>query len=41
LAREVNITIRSAGWWREGTDGFRADITRRPLLPIFSEEEAG
>ena len=40
LAREVNVTIRSSAWWREGTDGFHADDTRRPLVPVFSEEEA-
>jgi predicted nucleotidyltransferase len=40
LAREVNVTIRSPDWWREGTDGFHADVTRRPLVPIFSAEEA-
>lgn len=38
LAREVNVTIRSAAWWREGTDGFHADVIRRPLVPLFSEE---
>jgi predicted nucleotidyltransferase len=38
LAREVNVTIRSPAWWREGTDGFHADVTQRPLIPIFSEE---
>jgi hypothetical protein len=41
LAREVNATIRSPAWWREGTDGFHADVTRRPLVPLFSEEGAG
>ena len=41
LAREVNITIRSLAWWREGTDGFHTDVTRRPLIPIFSEEGTG
>jgi hypothetical protein len=41
VAREVNVTIRSLTWWREGTDGFHADVTRRPLVPLFSEEEAG
>jgi predicted nucleotidyltransferase/AraC-like DNA-binding protein len=41
LAREVNVTIRSPAWWREGTDGFHADVTRRPLVPIFNEEEKG
>src|SRR3984957_17913873 len=40
-AREVNVTIRSPAWWREGTDGFHADVTQRPLVPIFSEEEPG
>lgn len=37
LAREVNVTIRSRLWWQQGTDGFHADVTRRPLVPIFSE----
>ena len=41
LAREVNVTIRSPAWWREGTDGFHADVTRRPLVPIFNEVGAG
>jgi len=41
LAREVNVTIRSQAWWQEGTDGFHADVTRRPLVPIFNEEETG
>jgi hypothetical protein len=36
LAREVNVTIRSPAWWRGGTDGFHADVTRRPLVPLFS-----
>jgi predicted nucleotidyltransferase len=35
LAREVNVTIRSAQWWEHGDDGFHADITRRPLVAIF------
>ncbi len=38
LAREVSVTIRSPGWWREGSDGFHADVTRRPLVPLFSTE---
>ncbi|HUN37564.1 MAG TPA: nucleotidyltransferase domain-containing protein [Trebonia sp.] len=38
LAREVSVTIRSPAWWREGTDGFHADITRRPLVPLLREE---
>jgi predicted nucleotidyltransferase len=40
LAREVNVTIRSPSWWREGSDGFHADVTRRPLVPVFRPEEA-
>jgi predicted nucleotidyltransferase len=40
LAREVNVTIRSMDWWRTGTDGFHADVIRRPLVPIFSERGA-
>jgi predicted nucleotidyltransferase len=35
LAREVNVTIRSPVWWREGGDGFHAEVTRRPLVPVF------
>jgi predicted nucleotidyltransferase len=34
LAREVNITVRSGHWWDRGDDGFHAEITRRPLVPI-------
>lgn len=41
LTQEVNVTIRSPAWWREGTDGFHADVTRRPLVPLFREEGAG
>ena len=41
LAREVNVTIRSPAWWRDGTDGFHADVTRRPLVPLFSEDGTG
>ena len=40
LAREVNVTIRSPAWWRDGTDRFHADITRRPLVSLFSQERA-
>ena len=39
LAREVNVTIRSPSWWREGSDGFHADVTRRPLVPLFGAEQ--
>lgn len=38
LAREVNITIRSSQWWREGDDAFHAEVTRRPLVPILEPE---
>jgi predicted nucleotidyltransferase len=41
LAREVNVTIRSPAWWRDGTDGFHADVTRRPLVSLFGEERPG
>ena len=41
LAREVSVTIRSPAWWRDGTDGFHADVTRRPLVPLFSEDGTG
>jgi predicted nucleotidyltransferase len=40
LAREVNVTIRSARWWRTGDDGFHTEINRRPLVPIYGEEAA-
>lgn len=40
LAREVNVTIRSPAWWREGTDGFHAEVTRRPLVPVLGKEGA-
>jgi predicted nucleotidyltransferase len=34
LAREVNVTIRSPVWWREGGDDFHADVTGHPLVPV-------
>jgi predicted nucleotidyltransferase len=37
LAREVNVTIRSSQWWRDGDDGFRTELTRRPLALVFGE----
>jgi len=37
LAREVNVTVRSAQWWQEGTDGFHDEVTRRPLVAVLSE----
>jgi predicted nucleotidyltransferase len=38
VGREVNMTVRSADWWRAGDDGFRAEILRRPLLRIGGED---
>ena len=38
LDREVNVTIRSAQWWRAGGDGFHAEIKKRPLVPVYGEE---
>jgi predicted nucleotidyltransferase len=40
LAREVNVTIRSPRWWREGEDGFHAEVTGHPLVPVFAEQGA-
>jgi predicted nucleotidyltransferase len=37
LDREVNMTIRSAQWWRAGDDGFHTEISRRPLVPVYGE----
>jgi predicted nucleotidyltransferase len=37
LAREVNVTVRSAQWWEHGTDGFHVEIRRRPLVPVFGQ----
>jgi predicted nucleotidyltransferase len=37
LAREVSVTIRSPRWWREGNDGFHAEVTGRPLLPVLPD----
>jgi predicted nucleotidyltransferase len=38
LAREVNVTIRSAQWWRDGGDGFHAEVTGRPLVPVLEQD---
>ena len=37
LAREVNVTVRSPQWWRDGGDGFHAEVTRRPWVPVFTD----
>jgi predicted nucleotidyltransferase len=38
LAREVNVTIRSADWWRSGDDGFHSELMRRPLVQVSGSE---
>jgi predicted nucleotidyltransferase len=40
LAREVNLTIRSPDWWRSGHDGFRTQLTQRPIVPVIEPENA-
>ena len=40
LSREVNITIRTADWWRHGDDGFHAEVTTRPLVPVLEADDA-
>lgn len=37
LAREVNVTIRSPEWWSDGGDGFHAEVSRRPLIPLLTD----
>jgi predicted nucleotidyltransferase len=37
LAREVNVTVRSAQWWRGGGDGFHTEVTTRPLVPVLPD----
>lgn len=34
LARDVNVTVRSMAWWREGDDGFREEVRKRPLVAL-------
>jgi hypothetical protein len=38
LAREVSVTIRSLDWWRTGHDGFRTQLTARPMVPVIEPE---
>jgi hypothetical protein len=40
LGREVNATIRSGQWWQEGpgTDAFRIEVTRRPLVAVLDQQ---
>jgi len=40
LAHEVNVTIRSPEWWRDGDDGFHREIARRPLVPVWPRSTA-
>ncbi len=39
LAREVNVTIRSSQWWRDGGDSFHSEITRRPIVTVLAAAE--
>lgn len=39
LAREVNVTIRSSQWWRDGADSFHTEVTRRPIVVVLAAEE--
>jgi predicted nucleotidyltransferase len=41
LAREVNVTIRSARWWEHGDDSFHAEVTRRPLVRLGERANEG
>jgi predicted nucleotidyltransferase len=41
LAREVNVTIRSAQWWDHGDDGFHTDVMRRPLVRVVEPAREG
>jgi predicted nucleotidyltransferase len=36
LAREVNVTIRSVPWWRDGDDSFHREVTRRPIVAVLN-----
>ncbi len=40
LARDVNVTLRSAAWWNDGTDGFRTEIANRPLVRLLRADQA-
>lgn len=35
LAREVNVTIRSAAWWHDGTGGFHTEVSTRPHVLVI------
>ena len=34
LGREIDVTIRPAGWLQNGTDSFHATVTERPIVTI-------
>jgi predicted nucleotidyltransferase len=40
LAREINVTIRSFMGWEDGRDGFHAEVTSRPLVPVLGPDVA-
>ncbi|MEX0665401.1 MAG: ArsR family transcriptional regulator [Acidimicrobiia bacterium] len=40
LGRSVQPTIRSRGWWDRGEDAFRKEIAKRPLVEVYSADEA-
>jgi predicted nucleotidyltransferase len=37
LAREVNVTVRSASWWATADDAFHREVSTRPLVRIAEE----
>lgn len=37
LAREVNVTIRSADWWARGDDAFHRQLTASPMVQITED----
>ena len=37
LAREVDVTIRSAQWWHEGQDSFHHEVMRRPIITVLDD----
>jgi predicted nucleotidyltransferase len=41
LGLEVNVTVRSPQRWHGGQDGFHAEVTVRPLVPVLGIGVAG
>ena len=37
IAQDVNVTIRSPQWWRDGGDEFYTEVARRPLIPVLTD----